>query len=392
MTPLLRQNLSRSSGSSHRETVGPRGWGRRRHPCLQGLLQPLGQGNTTSWSSGRWTCPQVIFLLFCKNLHWEVPSRLFDLPYFVLVYPTKFCCTRTEHDNNIIIVAIVIAIIIVSFIARFSFIASFIISVIAIVIVIVIYVILIMIIIRCFGTRTQWSWSRATASTWPAWATLISSTLKVFFLICNFISLPVLKQFFYVDYVDMCNAHCVWSNVDFGMWLLQVWLLQISRPPTMAAISAGIATWWSLLSINFQRKHISAANKSLMRTSGLFNLIKIASTTPWSQSFSVALVLILNRQFLKKRKKDPILSIFSPCHRYSLSHSLMFWRFDWCDSSRWKCQFKSYPCCWRCWNWSWVFQQIAIIWLKLKLLSCNCSGSFLIKASQWQPKIMTDWP
>ena len=81
VTPLLRQNLSRSSWSSHRETVGPRGWGRRRHPCLQGLLQPLGQGNTTLWSSGRWTCPQVIFLLFCKNLHWEVPSRLFNLPY-----------------------------------------------------------------------------------------------------------------------------------------------------------------------------------------------------------------------------------------------------------------------------------------------------------------------
>ena len=79
--PKLRQNLSRSSGSSHRETVGPRGWGRRRHPCLQGLLQPFGQGNTTLWSSGRWTCPQVIFILFCKSLHWEVPSRLFDLPY-----------------------------------------------------------------------------------------------------------------------------------------------------------------------------------------------------------------------------------------------------------------------------------------------------------------------
>ena len=70
--PLLRQNLSRSSWSSHRETMGPRGWGRRRHPCLQGLLQPLGQGNTTLWSSGRWTCPQVIFLLFCTNVHWEV--------------------------------------------------------------------------------------------------------------------------------------------------------------------------------------------------------------------------------------------------------------------------------------------------------------------------------
>ena len=67
VTPLLRQNLCRSSWSSHRETVGPRGWGGRSHPCLQGLLQPLGQGNTTLWSSGRWTCPQVIFLLFCKS-------------------------------------------------------------------------------------------------------------------------------------------------------------------------------------------------------------------------------------------------------------------------------------------------------------------------------------
>ena len=67
VTPLLRQNLSRSSWSSHRATVGPRSWGGRRHPCLQGLLQPLGQGNTTLWSSGRWTCPQVIFLLFCKS-------------------------------------------------------------------------------------------------------------------------------------------------------------------------------------------------------------------------------------------------------------------------------------------------------------------------------------
>ena len=137
--------------------------------------------------------------------------------------------------------------------------------------------------------------------------------------ICNFIFFPV-HQFwnsFYVYYIDMCN--CAWRNVDFGMWLLQTWLLQISRPPTMAAISAGIATWWSLLSINFQRKHISAAHKSLMRSSGLFNLIKKALATPWSQSFSG--VLILNWQFLRKGPKTFHLLALS---LNSLSHSLMF--------------------------------------------------------------------
>ena len=166
---------------------------------------------------------------------------------------------------------------IVSFFASFSFIASFIISVIAIAVVIVIYILLIIVIIRCFGTRTQWSWSRATASTWPAWATLISSTSKVIFVtfailyFSPFTSFETVSMFTIlicaIVHGAMLILECGWCK------LYTIWLLQISRPPTMAAISAGIATWWSLLSINFQRKHISAAHKNLMRTSGLFNLI-----------------------------------------------------------------------------------------------------------------------
>ena len=133
--------------------------------------------------------------------------------------------------------------------------------------------------------------------------------------ICNFIFFPV-HQFwnsFYVDYVDMCN--CALRNVDFGMWLLQTLHNLVIADIKTSDYGRYFCRYCNMMIIIIDK---SPAKTHLCRTQKLneniwlFNLITITLTTPWSQSFSV--VLILNRQFFNKRKKDPRLSICSPCH------------------------------------------------------------------------------